>query len=531
MSYSVLIGTDDENLLRRIRTQLSELPDINVVDALRSSSDIISRLTVDEGPDCVLLHEGLGPLPALDLVREVTARRPYLAVVLMVSEPRTDILAAAMESGARGVVSVNPTLEDLETRIGNAGDWSRTMRRHLEGYSAEHLSGRSGLLIAFAGAKGGTGTTTTLVHLALAASSARRTVCIVDMDLQTGDVPTFLDITHRRSIVDLAEAADDLSPAALAEALFAHRLGPHVLLGPREGERGEEIDGHAARRILGSLRSRYDLVLVDCGAYTTEASAMAAELADRVVVTCLPDLPSLRGARRLTEMWERLQVRKRDDVHVLLTRQSRNSEIQPDFARRVLRMKLLQTCMPASFKNLESATNTGTPGDVTDPTFRKAVGRLLAELGILEQTSSSPQRELKPANERRSPGKKRKAEKSGRKKRGRRESGQSTVEFIGVLPFVLILLILMWESVLVGMAMMTASHGANEGARAAAVGESPGEVTDAVKKHMTHTWADRATVDYAPGGDEVTVKLHIPVLVPGVHAPWTMTASAEVVQE
>lgn len=528
MSYSVLLGSDDEQVLRKIRSQLSELPDIHLADVVRSSSDVIPLLSTNDGIDCVLLHESLGPLPALDLAREVTTRHPYLAIVLIVSDPRTEVLAAAMESGARGVVSVNPSLEELETRIANAGDWSRTMRRHMDGYSAERISGKAGMLVAIAGAKGGTGTTTVAVHLALAASDARRTVCLVDMDLQTGDLPTYLDITHRRSIADLAEAADDLNPTALADALFAHRLGPHILLAPREGERAEDIDGRAARQILGSLRSRYDLVIVDCGSYTTEASAMAAELADRVLITCSPDLPALRGARRLVEMWERLQVRKRDDILVLLVKQSRSSEIQPDFARKVLRLRLTQTTMPAAFRALESATNTGAPGDVTDPTFRKAIGQLLGEIGVLHATSSSA--EAGP----RAPGRqdRRQPKKKGRKRaRSRHESGQATVEFIGILPFILIIVVVLWESLMLGMAMMTASHGANEGARAAAVGESPDQVRKAVRDHMTSTWADRATIRYTPGADQVVVTLKIPALMPRIETPWSMSASAEVVHE
>lgn len=526
MSYSVLLGSDDEQVQRKIRSQLSELPDIHLADVVRSSSDVIPLLGANDGIDCVLLHESLGPLPALDLAREVTARYPYLAIVLIVSDPRTEVLTAAMESGARGVVSVNPSLEDLETRIGNAGDWSRTMRQHMGGYNTDRVSGKAGMMVAIAGAKGGTGTTTVAVHLALAASNARRTVCLVDMDLQAGDLPTYLDITHRRSIADLAEAADDLNPTALADALFAHRLGPHILLAPREGERAEDIDGRAARQILGSLRSRYDLVIVDCGAYTTEASAMAAELADRVLITCSPDLPALRGARRLVEMWERLQVRKRDDVLVLLVKHSRGSEIQPDFARKVLRLKLAQTAMPASFRALEAATNTGSPGDVTDPTFRRAIGQLLGEIGVLHATASSVESAPKPPSQGRRPPKK------GKKRaRSRHESGQATVEFIGILPFVLIIVIVLWESLMLGMAMMTASHGANEGARAAAVGESPKQVRKAVRDHMTSTWADRATIRYTPGSDKVVVTLKVPALMPRIETPWTMSASAEVVDE
>lgn len=526
MSYSVVLGTNDQAVQKALQSQLSELPDIHLADVVHSSSEVTSYLSTAENIDCLLLHESLGPLPVLDLVREVTARQPYLAIVLIVSDQQPATLTAAMESGARGVVSTAPSLEDLENRIGNASDWSRTMRSHMEGYGPEVGSGGSGRLIALAGAKGGTGTTTTAVHLAVAAASAHRTVCLVDMDLQTGDLATFLDVSHRRSIIDLADAADDLNATSLADALFAHRLGPHVLLAPREGERAEDIDGRAARQILGSLRSRYDLVIVDCGSYVNEANAMAAELADRVVIATSPDLPALRGARRLTELWERLQVRKKEDVVILLTRHSRNIEIQPDFARKVLRMDLLTTTIPASFRALESGTNTGAPGEVNDPAFRRAIGRVLRELGGTTAREAPMSVSEHGAAD---PAKQKKARKPKQRKRG--ERGQASVEFIGMLPAIIAIMMLMWEAVVLGMAMQTASHGANEGARTAAVTDSPEEVRKSVKDHMTDTWADRATIGYDEGDEEVTVSLYVPVLVPGMHLPWQVTTSSDVVHE
>lgn len=529
MSYSVLLGTNDEALHQRFRSMLGELPDIHLAEVLRSSSEVSNQVLGNEGIDCLLLHNTLGPLPILDLVSEVSSRQPHLAVVLVVEEPTTEVLAAAMESGARGVVSTNPSLEGLETRIGNAANWSRSMRRHLEGYGGgEQVEGRTGQLIALAGAKGGTGTTTMAVHLAIAASHARRTVCLVDMDLQAGDLGTYLDITHRRSIVDLAEAADDLNPTVIADVLFAHRQGPHVLLAPREGERGEDVDARQARQILGSLRSRYDLVIVDCGAYVSEANAIAAELADRVVIASSPDLPALRGARRLTSMWERLQVRKREDVSVVLTQQSRNSEIQPDFARKVLRLNLLQTTVPATFKALEKAVNSGMPSEANDPSFRRAMGRLLGELGVLKAAPASGSAP-RPPQEQQKPGKLAKSNKNKKRRQG--ERGQASVEFIGMLPVIALLAAFLFESLFVGMAMMTASHGANEGARSAAVGKSPDEVEKDVKSHMTDIWAEKAEVDYEPGGSRVTVRLPIPMLVPALGTPWHMESSAKVVHE
>lgn len=526
MSHQVMLGTNDVTVEHRIRSLCSELPDIDLASVCHSSSEVTANLGSMEEVDCLLLHEAIGPLSALDLVREVATRHPTLAIVLAVTDPSVDVLGSAMEAGVRGIISSDPSLEDLETRVGNASDWSRTMRRHFEGPGAERPSAQSGLVVALAGAKGGTGTTTCAVHMALAAANARRTVCLVDMDLQTGDIPTFLDITHRRSIVDLTEAAEDLNPTALADALFAHRLGPHVLLPPREGERAEDVDGRAVRLILGSLRSRYDLVIVDCGGYTSDASAMAAELADRVIITTSPDLPSLRGARRLAELWERLQVRKREDVSVLVTRQSRGAEIQPDFAGRVLRLKLLTSTIPAAFKVLEPATNVGSPGEVTDPAFKRSIGRLLGELGVLHgapPTGGAPEPAPAGQLERKPPARK--------KTKRKRESGQATVEFLGMLPYILIMVIVLWESLLLGAAMMNASHAANEGARSAAVGNSAEEVRKDAKDRMADSWAKRASIRYQKGDDRVTVEVTTPILMARIETPWSMTTSAKVVHE
>ncbi|MQA79782.1 MAG: AAA family ATPase [Streptosporangiales bacterium] len=526
MSYMVLLCTAEETTSGRLRAQIAELPDIHLSSVLAGSSSVVPYLADNGGIDCLLLDESFGPLPPAELIREVTGRYPHVAVIMLVAEATAGVLGSAMEAGARGVLVAKPSLEDLETKISGVAEWSRTMRRHIEGYSTEQsMAGTTGRIVVVAGSKGGTGTTTLAVHLALAATSARRSVCLVDMDLQAGDVPTYLDITHRRSIVDLAEAADEISGTVLADTLFAHRAGPHVLLAPRDGERAEDVSSTATRQLLGSLRSRYDLVIVDCGAYVTDAAAMATEIADFAVITVTPDMPALRGARRLVEMWERLQVRKRDDLAVVVNRHHRQSEIQPDFVRKVLGFRVLTATVPSVFRGLESAANTGTPSEVENPAFRKAMGRMLREIGALQgpphgavQTVNVPA----PAP----------AGKGKRKKKTRpRQAGQATIEFVAMLPFIAILVIVLWESLLLGMAMMTASHAANEGARAAAVGLAPDKVRERAHERMPGDWSKRSTIDYREGDDKVTVSLRVPVLMPRIEAPWHMTASAEVVHE
>ncbi|RAY14412.1 septum formation initiator [Actinomadura craniellae] len=386
MSIKVLIGTGDQEIAGALRASLAELADFEVIGVERTSADVLAIVTSENDLDVVLIDEEIGPQPAPDLARDIAMRRPHGAVVLLSGRVDEEALTRALEAGARGVVARRPSLEELQSRITAAAEWSRGMRRWIGSGPAEPLGGRRGKVIAFAGAKGGTGATTLAVQMALAASTARRTVCLVDMDLQSGDIPSYLDMVHRRSIVDLAGVAHEITGPMLADALFVHQDGPHVLLAPAEGERAEDVSSIATRQILGALRSRYDVVIVDCGSFMTEGSVSAIEIADRVVLTVTPDLPCLRAAKRMVHLWGRLQIRKDDEITPVLTKLNRSSEIQPDFAARILGLTPAKATIPPSFKALERAINNGTLSKVDDDKFRKAVIQLGTELGAVSPT-------------------------------------------------------------------------------------------------------------------------------------------------
>jgi pilus assembly protein CpaE len=371
--------------------------------------------------------------------------------------------------------------------------------------------------VAVAGAKGGTGTTTLAVHLANAALSARQTVCLVDMDLQKGDLPSFLDVTHRRSIADLIGAADELDGSILAEALYIHPDGLHALLAPAEGERADEITAKAARQILAALRSRYDLVLVDCGAFLTDGSAMSLEIADQVLVTATPDLPSLRAVKRFAALCERLNLRKADDLAVVLVRQDRRSEVQPDFARKVLGLRLLKHGIPAAFRGLEEAANTGSPKAVDHSAFRKAVGQVALETGIIDQQSISVAGGRKGA-------------------KGKGDRGAAFTEFVGIFPLIVFLILLVWQVSLVGLTSMFTGHAANEAARAVAVlgydtPQAQAEVRRRTVQRVPGAWKPDEHLRISVVNGYARVSIDTPAILASWHVPYELSASSRIVWE
>ncbi|QVQ53766.1 AAA family ATPase [Spiractinospora alimapuensis] len=539
MSFRALVATPNAELESSLLLRFDEVSECEVVSTLRSSrevSDAVAELPV---LDVVLIHADLGPLPVFDLIRDLSVHYPQLAIILIAPEVLPETYTSAMEAGARGVLAADATLEELRTRVTTAAEWSRSLRSRIESSSAEEspTSGRRGAILTLSGAKGGVGVTTTAVHLALNAAQAGGTVCLVDLDLQTGDLPAFLDLKHRRGIVDLVEAGDTISAAMLADTLYVHPAGPHILLAPPEGERGEEVGERATRQILASLRSRYDLTIVDCGAQSTDASTAAVELADRSVVILTPDLPALRGAQRLTTLWERLHVRQKKDVSALMVRQHRRNEIQPDLARKLLGTTLLRTAVPANFRAYEEAANTGDPSRMTDDSQRKAHARVLGELGLVGASGAATQNGQRPTQVGTTNHFGREAESflSGGNRRID-DRGGTLLELASLTPLLLLMLLLVWQVLLIGLTGMYAGHAANEGARQAALTPDDHErIVEEATKRVMSPWDQEDTftveVEDRTDGQYVAVSIAMPVVLPGTTGPWDVTGESRVVPQ
>lgn len=396
MTTRILPAVGDPDAARAISTLLSQLPSAEPAPPVPDSTallDTLARLaadSLDELPEVVLVHERIGPVPALELIREVALRFPAVGVVLVSSDAGPGLFSAAMDSGARGLIGLPLSYEELAARVAAAAQWSVGVRRHLGGGAADVFTGPGGKVVTVTGAKGGVGTTFTAVQFALAAAASGRRTALVDMDLQAGDVGSYLDVQFRRSIADLA-GIQDISPRVLQDAVYEDRTGLALLLAPADGERGEEVDDRAARHIVGALRGRYELVVIDCGTQVTGANAAAVEMADVAVLVTTPDVVAVRAAKRLVRMWERLQVRKAEETSMVVNRWSRHTEIQPALIEKITKTRATRTPVPAAFKELQAVVDAGRVQDLDNrSTVKQALWALAGELGLLSAPETGP---------------------------------------------------------------------------------------------------------------------------------------------
>ena len=512
MSARLLIAVADDETARRAAAQAREA-ELEVVDIVIEPEELhraLRRLDVD----VVLLHDELGGRPVLDLARDLAAAFPEVAMILLSAAEEPGLLRAAMQVGMRDVIALPLALEPFEASVRAAAQWSRTMRDRVTGEETAS-SALGGQLVAVAGAKGGVGTTTIALHLGLAAArmAPGRPVCLVDFDLQKGDFRALLDTPHRRSVVDLIVVANEISVRHLQETLYTHKDGFRLLLAPEEGEKAEDVDSAVARNVLSAVKARHALTVVDIGAVATEATAIAAELASQVVIVTTPDVLALRGVRRMRDLWKRLGVREDEDVRIVLNRASRRREIQPDLARKVVGEALVQTTIPADFNALEAAVNTGSPSRLEDGKLRGAYEQLARELDIVPRAE-----ELRPRDD---------EPRGGLLARLGGERGQSTAEFMGLFPILLIVIFALWQIALTGYTFVTAGHAARAGARMLAVND---QFERAAREDIPRAWRDHARIEKR-GDVTVSVRLRVPLLIPGIKTPLTVGSTADTVIE
>lgn len=470
MTARALLATASETLRGQVTATLAELAEqIELLGVAETSGDLLLALDATPDVDLVFIEDTVGSLPYLALTREVLTRVPDAAVVLLVAEPDVNVLQGAMDSGARAVVDSPPSVDELAARLPMIFEWQRQVRSLANlGVAA---TGDAGRLIAFTGARGGAGTSTIALHVALlaAASGPERRVCLIDLDLQQRGLRQLVELPARRTISDLVTIADNLTGRNLDEATIVHRSGLRILMAPQQGEHAEDVDGQVARQILAAAKGHYDLVIADTGSVLSEAGAVGLEFADDLIMVTTPDVPSLRAAQDKLDLLGRLQVAKDGDSRLLFNKVSPRNEVQPEFGSRMATGGAMKASIPEDWRRLEPAANAMSPMEVEDGPFRRSIVALGRELR-LAQPSPSASVPAPAAGEDGVPARKR------RGRRGRDSRGQVTLEAVVGMAVAMIILLVLLQTTMMALGTVVGRRAADQ---AALVGSRGGSAADA----------------------------------------------------
>ncbi|GAO02266.1 AAA family ATPase [Anaeromyxobacter sp. PSR-1] len=282
---------------------------------------------VDDSTRTPLAVVGLNGNPdgAFATVARLSASGARVAVVGPAKDP--DLILRAMRAGAREYAVV--------------GDAAR-LQQAVRSLARTDGAAAAGQVLAVFPAKGGMGATTLAANLAADLVRGGDRTCLVDLDLQLGDVNAFLDVHGGYTITDVVANMRRLDRELLDASVQAHRSGVHVLAQEERLEEAEHLDAAAVEKLIAFLRQHYQHLVLDGLRGFDERSLGALDAADRVVLVVTQEVPAVRNAQRCVELFRKLGYPDAK-LAIVVNRCLRSSNITPEVIAETLGVPVTAT--------------------------------------------------------------------------------------------------------------------------------------------------------------------------------------------
>lgn len=274
------------------------------VRAADSLEDAANMLDGDPAETLVVVGPQTATDEALAFASALRMVRPAVGVVLVRDHVDVTVLSKALQAGVREVVATDDTAA-LTTACRRSRDVSWRM---LAATTVEHSTPKTeGQIVTVFTAKGGVGKTMLAVNLGVVlAQGGSNRVCVVDLDLASGDVAISVLLDPVRSMADAVSMAGRVDATGAASLLTPYRPGLEMLLAPATPGDADKITATLVGELLAVLRRMFDYVVVDTPPQINEHVLTALDASAHHMLLTTPDVPALKNLRVVLDVLDML---------------------------------------------------------------------------------------------------------------------------------------------------------------------------------------------------------------------------------
>jgi pilus assembly protein CpaE len=180
-----------------------------------------------ERPDLLIYELGKNVDEEFKLIQSLLASNGVTEVFVTSEKKEADFLMKAMRAGTKEFL--HQPLDELEVK-----DALLSFKKRMEQTTTVKEPVHTGQIINVMGAKGGVGTTTVAVNLAMILAEKKKagSVALVDLNTVFGEIPLFLSVKPAYHWGHITKNVGRLDSTFLLNAMTKHPSGVHILPSP-----------------------------------------------------------------------------------------------------------------------------------------------------------------------------------------------------------------------------------------------------------------------------------------------------------
>jgi pilus assembly protein CpaE len=365
-NISVVIIDSDITSLNSITKFIENLGDNVSIEGTAGTFEKGYELVHKKRPMAVIMEIGEDINLAIERMEQISSRFPQVSIFATSTDKSSETILKVMRAGATEYLLRPVSQTDLAFALQKIGRL-RLVK------PAEEEAGR---IITIFSPKGGAGVTTIAINLATNIyNMTDKPTVLVDLDLNAGDVTTFLNMKPSYTISDVTMNISRLDRNFLQGVIAKHESGISVLAEPQKIEEGVSISSSEIKKVLSLLKSMFKYIIIDAETIS-ERTTTAIEMADMILLVFFMSLPSIKNMQRHLRYFDNIGL-GRDRVKLIANRYLKKSDITIQDTEKTLNYPIFFT-LPNDYDTTMTCLNKGVP--ISEGAPRSQLNASLKEL-------------------------------------------------------------------------------------------------------------------------------------------------------
>ena len=295
-------------------------------------------------------------LKAIDVISELNKVNKSAKIVAISNKTSTETIIKTMRAGAKEFITKPITKTQFSDTV-----------RELSNSPQTNSGDNSCKIISTFSNKGGIGKTSIAVNLAVEiAEMTKEKTALLDLNLQLGDVSTFLDLTPSFDVCYVVNNLANIDDTNITNALTRYKnTSLYVIADPINIEQSKEITAEQIKALIFELKKTFSYIIIDVGTNIDAKTTTALDMSDVILLTAIVNLPAVRNIQRCMNLFKKLNY-PQEKIKLVLNRYMENEEIKTSDIEEAVHGKVFWK-IPNNYLTMMSAINKGVPVSAVSP--------------------------------------------------------------------------------------------------------------------------------------------------------------------